>query len=282
MRYDEKQVDGPELERQPQLERKNELQREREDELPILDRSRRLDSASESVVVATMRAIFERRNVVINDIQLPQRELRALEALQAAVTGRDEKLSQFVYARDRRHLLERALAVLQPGLIQEAAPPMKDIVEHVGHLRVDLKGLDDAQDELLASHGQELEQGAEGDSDDKPDDESDSDSNDDQEADADANDDLDDRRKRVPAAKRKPKPKKPASSLDGPEVSELDKPASTLNDGPPLTEPDSPATSLGDPDEIARIARQSAMTAQMPPAPHVPQPKPWWKLSRGK
>lgn len=281
MRYDEKQVDGPELERLPQLERKNELQKEREDELPILDRSRRLDGASEALMVATMRAIFERRTVVVNDIQLPQRELRALEALQAAVTGRDEKLSQFVYARDRRHLLERALAVLQPGLIQEAAPPLQDLVDHVGHLRVDLKELDDAQDELIAPHAQDFEQGAEGDSDDKPDDESDSDPNDDEEADADADDDLDDRRKRAPAAKRKPKSKKPVSSLDGPEAPALAKPTSTLSDGPPFTERDSPATSLGDPDEIARIA-QSAMTAQTPPPPQAPQPKPWWKLSRGK
>lgn len=245
MRHDERQVGGPELEREPQLERKDKIERDREDELPILDRSRRLDPASESLVVATMRAIFERRNVVINDLQLPQREQRALEALAAAVSGRDEKHDRFVYAHDRRDLLERALLVLQPGLIQETAPPLQDLVNHVGSLRVDLKDLDDAQDELLVQRAKSLEETSDSDSDDKPDDEED-----------------------AAAAK-------PASTLEGPEVEEPPKPASTL-DGPARDEVDKPATSLGDPDEIAKIGKRAGTP------PQARKAKSWWKALRGE
>lgn len=247
MRHDERQVNGPELEREPQLERKDQIERKREDELPILDPSRRLDPASESLVVATMRAIFQRRNVIINDLQLPQREQRALEALQAAVTGRDEKHDRFVYAHDRRDLLERALLVLQPGLIQETAPPMQDLVKQVGTLRGDLKDLDDAQDELMVQRAKGLEETTDSDTDDKPDD---------------GNDDDD----QIAA--------KPASTLEGPEVEEPPKPASTL-DGSPREEVAKPATSLGDPDEIAKIAKRAGTP------PQAYRSKSWWKALFG-
>lgn len=243
MRHEERQANGSELEREPQLARRNELEKKREDELPILDPGRRLDPASESLVVATMRAIFERRSVIINDLQLPQREQRALEALQAAVTGRDEKLSKFVYAHDRRELLEQALLVLQPGLIQETAPPLQDLVHHVGNLRVGLEDLDDAQDDLLVPHAMAVEETTEGDSDDKPDDED--------EASA-----------------------KPASTLDGPEVEEPPKPASTL-DGPPREEIEKPPTSLGDAKEIAKIANRATTN------PQAYKAIPWWKAILG-
>ena len=151
MRFEEKAIDGPELE----LEEKRQsvdLEEEDQEEVPEIRIAEVLESTRENVVLEAMREILEHRHIVINDLKLPQKELRALEALKAAVSGRDGELSQFVYASDRRDLLEQALAVLQPRVMSDVTRPFLDLVQRVGNLRHDLKDLEDAQDNLLEAN----------------------------------------------------------------------------------------------------------------------------------
>jgi hypothetical protein len=105
---------------------------------------------------------------------LPQRETHALETLQAAVKGSDEK-GEFIFAEDRRSLLEQALAVLQQNVTygdpaQMAALQNKfdGLVGQVGELRAQLVNLEDAQEEIEEWHNAH-ERGIEPETDDKPD-----------------------------------------------------------------------------------------------------------------
>ncbi|MEO6777758.1 MAG: hypothetical protein ABI467_32860 [Kofleriaceae bacterium] len=151
MRFEDKAVDGAELELDKDRP-DNELVEDDHEEVDAIRIDDVLAQHQESTLLAAMREILECRHVVINDLALPQRELRALEALKAAVTGRDAELSQFVYASDRRDLLEQALAVVQPRVMSDLTRPFQDLVQRIGTLRHDLKELEDAQDELLEAN----------------------------------------------------------------------------------------------------------------------------------
>ena len=150
MRYEDKEVDGIDLEHAREHAREGVIV---EDHVEVVPELRPEEvQAQTSVALDAMRAILERRHLVINDLGLPQKELRALEALQAAVSGKDAQLSQFVFASDRRDLLEQALAVLQPRALHEQSRPYLELVQRVGALRHDLKQLEDAQDNLLEAN----------------------------------------------------------------------------------------------------------------------------------
>ncbi len=168
MRYEDKEVDGIDLELAQEHGREGVVTEDRAEAVPEL-RPEELE-VSENLALEAMRAILERRHLVINDLGLPQRELRALEALQAAVSGKSGELSQFVFASDRRDLLEQALAVLQPKAMDEQSKPFLDVVKHVGALRHDLKELEDAQDNLLEANQRIGVVKADTDTADKPDD----------------------------------------------------------------------------------------------------------------
>ncbi len=150
MRYEDKEVDGIDLEHAQEQEREGVVSEDQVEAVPEL-RPEEIE-ANQHVALDAMRAILERRHVVVNDLGLAQRELRALEALQAAVSGKSGELSQFVFASDRRDLLEQALAVLQPKALDEQSKPYLDLVARVGSLRHDLKELEDAQDNLLEAN----------------------------------------------------------------------------------------------------------------------------------
>jgi len=106
------------------------------------------------VLMGAMHAILERDTIAISQLVLPARELRALEYLQAAVSGK-EALGRFVYAEDRRTMLEQALAILQPNLAQD----VEVMVEQVDALRGHLVNLEDAQEEKFGwEKGAELEE----------------------------------------------------------------------------------------------------------------------------
>ena len=228
MRFEDKEVDGPE----PLLEqdrRENHLVEEDEQEVPQLRIAEVLEQQRESAVLAAMREILEGRHIVVNDLRLPQKELRALAALKAAVTGRDGELSQFVYASDRRDLLEQALTVLQPEVMRELTKPFQELVARIGNLRNDLKDLEDAQDELLEANQKVGLEEAAADTADKP----------------------------------KPKPQDDDMSLDGPER-KVAKPPTSLTgerapapklpstlEGPPLPEPPTPETTVGSKQDLA-------------------------------
>lgn len=226
MRFEDKEVEGAEslLE---QTQRENDLVEEDEQEVPQLRIAEVLEQQRESALMAAMREILEGRHIVINDLQLPQKELRALDALKAAVTGRDGELGQFVYAEDRRDLLEQALAVIQPEVMREVTKPFQDLIARIGTLRTDLKDLEDAQDELLEAN---QKVGLIGD---------------------------------APDTTEKPKPQDDDMSLDGPERV-VKKPPTSLTgdrkeepklpstlDGPALKEAPKPETSVGSKQDLA-------------------------------
>ncbi|HEX7843973.1 MAG TPA: hypothetical protein VF469_41145, partial [Kofleriaceae bacterium] len=118
-------------------------------------------------LLGAIRMILDRQRVAVSEFHMPQRESRALEALQVAVEGRSSDLHQFVYASDRRGLLERALGVLQPNLThadeqtaRELHAQFADLSERVADLRHELTELEDSQDELLEGHQKEALQAA--------------------------------------------------------------------------------------------------------------------------
>lgn len=171
MRQEDKQVDGPELEQAEERKRENELVEEKDDELYDLDGQpeRTVDKEKGGSVLAAMKAILAGEQIVINDLKLDKRHQLALEALKTAVEGKDQHLSRFVFAEDRRTLLEQALAVLQPELtsIDQLGQPFEDLLKNVQSLREKLNVLEDSEEELVEGRFHDAPK-AETDSDDKP------------------------------------------------------------------------------------------------------------------
>jgi len=214
VRYEDKEVDGIDLEHAQEQEREGVVNEDQVEAVPEL-RPEEIE-AQQHVALDAMRAILERRHVVVNDLGLPQKELRALEALQAAVSGKSGELAQFVFASDRRDLLEQALAVLQPKALDEQSKPYLDLVARVGSLRHDLKELEDAQDNLLEANPEVGVVKADSDTADQP---------------------------------PKAKPEADDLSLTGPER-RIEKPKSAL-DGPALPEETERESSLGSKQDLA-------------------------------
>jgi hypothetical protein len=196
LKAEDKEVDGPDLERQQRLQ-ESELEKEDEEELPeiVADEQRDLVRTERGVLLRAVEAIMARDHVVVDMLNLPAHELRALECLKAAVDGRDAKLHMFVFASDRRDLLEQALAVLQPNLPYDDAS-YQLLVTRVGELRRTLTTLEDSEDELIDGSERAAVAKADG----PPPDEVD------------------------------PDAPKPASTLYGDETTEPAKPATTLGD----------------------------------------------------
>jgi hypothetical protein len=274
VRIEEKTIDGLDLElaeRQHKtvLGRDREATARTEGELPELggEHQRDIERPRSTVLIDAMREILDSRGGIsekrstatalrISQLELPEREAKALEGLQASVTGRTET-NQFVFAEDRRELLEQALAVLQPNLTSGSTSELADLRESmamltrsVGELREALGDLEDAQEELLGEEKQAYEQAAApDDKDEKP-----------KPSDPDAP-----RPATTLTGPERPQPAKPATTLVGPEVKPEPKPASTLSTGPEVTpEPDAPTT-LGDEQEISEVAKK----------------KPWWRRPFG-
>ncbi len=250
MRAEDKEVDGRELEHDVERQRESELEKSDDEDLPELQSEANQETEHRGQVVALVRAIFNREHVVVDTQQLPARELKALEALQAAVEGRDAKLSQFVYASDRRDLLEQALAVLQPNFVvgdekhAQVLGAYHDVIESVAALREGLVDKEDAQDDLLRGNTHVAPTKAEGDQDDE------------------APAEPKPGESTLTGTERK-EPPKPASTLVGPEVKEPPRPASTLVGPEVKDEPKGPST-LGDAKDLAEA-----------------QKTPWWKRVLG-
>lgn len=237
MRQEDKEVDGPDIEKAEERKRETELVEEREDEVYDLDGlpEASLDVERSSTVLTAMKQILAGDQLIVNDLKLPKRQLVALEALKSAVEGKDSRLSRFVYAEDRRALLEQALAVLQPELASmqgAGGRQFEDMIAKVGTLRDKLNVLEDAEEELVEGRARDAVK-TEGDTDDKPD-----------------NSDLDDPKKNRPAQK-KPKPSKKAAapvdadlSLTGPERPQ-EKLPTTLVGPDAKEEPKGPTTLVG-------------------------------------
>jgi hypothetical protein len=252
MRAEDKEVDGPELERETERQRDSELEKEDEEELAELSSVDERDAEHRDQVITAMRMILERDNIVVDELKLPARELKALEALKAAVDGKDGKLSQFVYATDRKNLLEQALAVLQPNFVSGDAQRAQvmgvyqDLIDKVADLRTGLVELADSQDDLLHAADKTAMQKADGDKDDGDDDD-----------DTPKTSTLSDGPEVKPEAKK-------SSLADGPEV-KAETASSTLADGPAVKDDPKGPTTLGDPAELAAA-----------------QKTPWWKRALGR
>ena len=158
MRIDDKQLQSADLDREEQHLRQPGLAAGDDFELRELASEEVIDAEREHAgqVLAAMSQILSKQSIAISSLQLPERERQALEYLQAAVGGRSSDLQQFVFASDRRDLLEQALAVLQPNLtgldpakLAEFHGTYHDLIAKVGDLRESLSDLEDAQDELL-------------------------------------------------------------------------------------------------------------------------------------
>jgi hypothetical protein len=252
MRAEDKDVDGLELEKETERQRESELQEEDEEELAELQSSEDRDTEHRGSVMAAMRTILDGEHVVVDELALPARELRALEALQAATEGKDAKLSQFVYATDRKNLLEQALAVLQPNFVSGDAQHAQvlgtysDLIEKVAELRTGLLDLGDSQDDLLHGNPEVAKQAT-----DKDDDDTDADG--------------DNLKKSTlsdgPEAKRETAK---STLADGPEV-KREPLKSTLADGPAAKDAPRGPTTLGDAADIAAA-----------------QKTPWWKRVLGR
>ncbi len=160
MKQEAKEIDGPDLEQAEERKRENELVDEKEDKLHDLDGryETTMDVAHRDAVVDALRAVVAGERIVINDLALSKRHLIALEAVKTAVEGKDQELSQFVYAEDRRTLLEQALAILQPELatLDHYSTPFDDLMKQVGELRANLDILEDAEEELVEGRAHDV------------------------------------------------------------------------------------------------------------------------------
>ena len=194
-------------------------------------------------LLGAIRMILDRQTLVVGQLHLPQREARALDALQVAASGKSRDLGQFVYASDRRDMLERSLAVLQPNLTRaddqtarELHAQFADLAERVAELREALTQLEDSQDELFENHEKAaLEQGDTGD---KP--------------------------KPTPSD---PDAPRPATTLVGPERSEPARPPTTLV-GPELPPEPAPPTTLVGPERPEPARPPTTLVGpELPPEP---------------
>jgi hypothetical protein len=200
-------------------------------------------------LLGAIRMILDRQALPVGHLHLPQREAGALEALQVAASGKSADLGQFVYASDRRDLLERALAVLQPNLTRaddqtarELHAQFADLAERVAELREVLTDLEDSQDELLEDHQKTvLAQGAAG-TGDKP--------------------------KPTPTPS-DPDAPRPATTLAGPEIPEPARPPSTLA-GPELPPEPAPASTLTGPERPESARSPSTLVGPELPAEPAP------------
>jgi hypothetical protein len=170
VRAEDKQLEGQDLEREQRIEASRAHAPE---ELPAFagEEVRDVGLDHRSRLLEALQLVLAGEQLDLTLLYLPQRETHALEALRTAVGGRDN-LGDFVFAEDRRSLLEQALAVLQQNLTygepsQRAALQSKfeALTAQVGELRATLADLEDAQEERDEFH-QAAKPGAAGETDD--------------------------------------------------------------------------------------------------------------------
>ena len=230
---------------QVESQQREEIEEHGKDELPepVTEAVRDATVARRAQLLGAIRMILDRQKLDIDRLGLPARELKALEALQVAVEGKS-LLDAFVYASDRRDLLEGALAVLQPDLTHadslsahELHAQLADMAERVGVLRDELSDLEDAQDELLEDHEEAVLEAVPGPPKPKP----------------------------VPSD---PDAPRPATTLTGPDVPEP-APAPTTLTGPDVPEPVPAPTTLTGPDVPEPVPAPTTLAG-----PDVPEDAP--------
>ncbi|MBA3398268.1 MAG: hypothetical protein H0T89_36920 [Deltaproteobacteria bacterium] len=243
MRAEDKQLEGPELEREQRVDRP---QAHEEEEMPVLagEEVRDVGMDHRSHLLDALQLILAGEQVNLGLLYLPRRETLALEALHAAVHGSDS-VGEFVFAEDRRSLLEQALAVLQANLTYGEPAQLAELQSKFGlmtgqlaELREQLSSLEDAQEERDEFHNAAKLRGegsdGEQDDDEKPKPKSDEDK---EPTLADFVSTL--------TGPARPEPAKPPSMLEGPAGPEPAKPPSMLA-GPELPAPPPHVSTLAD------------------------------------
>lgn len=258
MRLEDKELEGPDLEREQGLETQQDETLENDKELPEHAGPEVVDAelAHRSRMFEALQSILAGENIAIPMLYLPQREAAALEALQAAVTGRDRSMNTFLFAEDRKSLLEQALSVLQQNLTRGDAETLAvlharydALTDSVAELRGELLDLEDAQDDLIEQKARDEEHAS---------------------GDAPETEDVDESvtgfiasALNALAQVAQVEDSKPfRSTLEGPDLPEEQKPASTL-DGPEVKLVDK-ATSLTGPELPAAKPHVSALDAAGP------------------
>lgn len=146
-----------------QLQRQDRAQ-ESEQHLEQLDDLVTLDPAMEALkaercqaMMGILDAIFHGdRDALARAQGFSSAEMEALSYFQAAVSGRDTRVDQLVYAEDRKDLLEQALAVLYPTLshgMEQSAIVMREVhdalIQQVVELRHEIASKEDAQESVI-------------------------------------------------------------------------------------------------------------------------------------
>ncbi len=195
-------------------------------------------------VLTAMKSILEGQPLDLEELHLSEQERSALAAMRAAFIGKDARYNKFMFAEQRRELLEQALAALQPMLALDVSrePALREnydmLVEEIAELREYLVSLEDAQDdEMLTQHG--IGKGEE------------SEQEDDDKGDGDKDDGKND-------GKNDGDPK-PSALSDGPEAPPLRTAPSTLSDGPSAPSVGGKASALSDGPEVEREAAKSTL-----------------------
>jgi hypothetical protein len=221
VRIDDKQLESEDLAREEAKQRQPHMEAVDDLELRQLASEEVIDADREHAgqVLAAMSAILEKESITVSSLGLPDRERLALESLQAAVGGRDRNMGLFVFASDRRDMLEQALAILQPNLtdldpakLSEFHGKYHDLVVRIGDLRASLGDLEDAQDELLDAGLELPDLTKEG---------SDTDDT-----------DLKDLPSTLSNGPARPEPASPKTSLEGPAIVEEPKPSTLYDEAP--------------------------------------------------
>ena len=285
LRHD-KLVDDLEAARLESQQRED-VQARGQDALPLAEHEAIAGAAiaSRGQLLGTIRLILERGEVALSSLRLPALEARALAALQTAVSGRGER-GEFVFAEDRRDLLERALAVLQPSLsrvddlnAQALGAQIADLSAQVADLRGQLSSLADAQDEIMdGGHDAAKTTSAPGDKPPPP------------PSDPDAHRPASTLAGPGPEA---PDAARPPTTLVGPELADAPAPPTTLV-GPDLADAPAPPTTLVGPDLADAPAPPTTLVGpELPPEPERPttlgEPaelaelasRPWWRRPFG-
>jgi hypothetical protein len=109
-------------------------------------------------VLAAVQTIFAGKKPEFEQLQLSRQERSALQSLRSAYVGKDPHYGTFVFAEQRREMLEQALAALEPVLALDIStvPELREgyaqLVLQVTELREKLLGLEDSQDDELVTH----------------------------------------------------------------------------------------------------------------------------------
>lgn len=274
MRAEEKEIDGPDLERAERQQETLLAEHQEEEALPEMagEGARDIEHEAGGRLVDAIRMILDRDALVVAQLGLPARETAALEALQAAVNGRSTGVDSFVYAEDRRSLLEQALAVLQPNLtngssaeLAELQGGIESLTKRVTALRVQLSSLKDAQEELIGPERERFVETAT---------------------------DTADKPKPKPSDPDAPRP--PSTLAGGPEAKREERP-SALSTGPEAKRDERPSTLAAGGPEAKREERPSALSTGPEVKPEPEQPTtlgdgkeiaeaaktPWWRRPFG-